>query len=241
MKFWKKLELKVTLLFTLISLISLMEVSGQSTHKQLRDADKAYKSGNYTQAEDNYRKTWIEKQNTKGGFNLGNSIYQQQDRYEEAVNQYESIAENAQDQSIKSKAYYNLGNAHFQNQAFDKSVDAYKKALRLDNQDEDIRKNLMTAMQRLQQQQQQMQQQQQQQQEEKEKEEEQEENQQQQQQQNQEQEQQPQQQEQESEETRDLNKEEAEQLLKIIEQEEQKVQEKLRKASASDKKPKKKW
>lgn len=218
-------------------------LQAQTAHKQLREADKAYKSGNYSKAEDNYRKTWVEKNNTKGGFNLGNTLYQQQDRYEEAVNQYESIAEAADNPDIQSKAYYNLGNAHFQQQAYDKSVEAYKQALRINSQDEDTRKNLMTAMQRLRQQQQQMQQQQQQQDQKEQDEEQEQDQQQQQQQQNQDaQQQKPQeQQEQTSEEPRDLNKEEAEQLLKIIEQEEQKVQEKLRKASSSDKKPKKKW
>ena len=218
-------------------------MDSQTTHKQLREADKAYKSGNYTQAEDNYRKTWVEKNNPKGGFNLGNSIYQQQDRYEEAVSQYSAIAEAGSNPEIKSKAYYNLGNAHFQQEEFDKSIEAYKKSLRINSQDEDTRKNLLTAMQRLRQQQQQ-QQQQKQQQDQKEENEQKEEQEEQQQQQQQQQDQQPQQEEpqpQQEEEPRDLNKAEAEQLLKIIEQEEQKVQEKLRKASGSDKKPKKKW
>lgn len=216
-------------------------VSAQSTHKNLRQGDKDYKSGNYSLAEDNYRKAWIEKQNDKGGFNLGNSIYQQQDRYEEAIKQYEALANASKDPALKSKALYNLGNAHYQQQEFDKSIDAYKNALRLNMQDEDIRKNLMLAMQKLQQQEQQQQQQQQKDEQDKEEnnEDQQQEQQQQQDQQQPQDQQEPKQQEQEQ--PRDLSKEEAEQLLKIIEQEEQKVQEKLRKASSSKKKPLKEW
>ena len=233
---------KLKILTWILAVGMTIPILSQTAHQNLRKGDGDYKSGNYSLAEDNYRKAWVDEKNDKGGFNLGNSIYQQTDRYEEAISQFDAIAKSTQDPAIKSKAFYNLGNAHYQNDAFDKSIEAYKKALKIDNEDLDVRKNLLKAMQQLRQQQQQQQQQQQDDKEDK-KDEEQKDQEEQQQKDQQQQEQKPedQQQEQQPEETRDLSKEEAEQLLKIIEQEEQKVQEKLRKASGSKKKPTKKW
>jgi tetratricopeptide (TPR) repeat protein len=214
------------------------QTTAQSVHKLKRIAEDQYDHGLYTEAEENYRKANAIEKEAQTSFNLGNSIYNQE-RYEEAVRQYEQTIERTSDKIDKANAYYNLGNAHFNNQAYDKSVDAYKESLKINPADLDTKKNLTMALRQLQLQEQQQKQQQEQ--EQQQEQDEKEENEEQQQQNQQQQEQQQDSEEQQPEPSRDLSREEAEELLRIIESEDQKVQQKLRKAASGSKKNEKDW
>ncbi|MEY3368686.1 MAG: hypothetical protein RI973_1841 [Bacteroidota bacterium] len=129
-------------------LLSSFRLGAQEAHSYLRKADKAYKSGNYAEAEINYRKALEQQPTTKGSYNLGNTTYRQQ-RYDEALKHYEAAAADAKDKDTKAKAYHNLGNAHFKAGNYEKSIEAYKNALRLNPQDQDTRQNLVNALRRL--------------------------------------------------------------------------------------------
>lgn len=220
---------------------------GQADYPWLRVGDELYKNHGYTDAETAYRKALEEKDKPSTAYNLGNTVYNQ-NRLPEAIQQYQKSIESASDTDLKAKAWYNIGNAHFQNKDFENSVKAYKESLKLHPEDEDAKKNLMLAMQQYQQQQQQKQQQQDQQQEEKQN---QENNNQQQQaeqdnndkqdekQPNTKQQQQEQQEQQQAPE--DLSNEEAREILKAMEREDQRVQEKLKKVNGKIAPPVKDW
>ena len=121
-------------------------------------------------------------------------------------------------------------------------MEAYKNSLRLNPNDMDTKKNLALTQRLIQmQQQQQKQQQQQQDQEQKEEQEQEEQQQQQEEQQQQNPQDQKEQQEHPQEQPKNLNKEEALELLKIMDDEEKKVQEKMKKAKGNGKKPEKDW
>ena len=217
-------------------------LNGQSAHKLLRQGDKAYKKESYQEAEENYRKSLDKANSVSGKFNLGNSLYNQE-RFEEAIEQYrESQSPNITDIE-KANALYNLGNAQLSAGQVEEAISSYKDALRLNNEDEDIARNLFLAKVMQQQQQEQQQQQQNQQNEEDQNQD-----------QSQEESDNNEQQQQESStvdnegaqntETptpQNLSKEDALKLLQVIENEEKNVQEKLRKMSGSKKKPKKDW
>lgn len=215
--------------------LSFFAAKGQSAHSFLRQADKNYKNENYQAAEENYRRAIEKKQDEKTNYNLGNAIYQQ-GRYDEAATKYENAAAANADKELKAKAFYNMGNALFQNKKTEESIAAYKKALLLNPNDLQTKRNLALAKRTLTQMQQQQQQQQKQEQDKQEEQQKNEEQQQQTQQQNQ---------QKESQETReqpqDLNKKEAEKLLEVMDREEQKVQEKLKKSKTGSYRPEKDW
>ncbi|MEM9885459.1 MAG: tetratricopeptide repeat protein [Bacteroidota bacterium] len=235
-----------------IGLLILGSSFAQSEHSLLRDGNTSYENEDYANAEENYRRALEKKNSGKATYNLGNSIYKQ-DRVDEAVIEYEKAVEKATNANLKSKAYHNLGNAHFKMQDYQNSVDAYKNALRLNPKDYETKYNLAQAQRQLRIQQQQQQQQQNQEQQEQNQDQQQAQNQDpdqdQQQQQNQGQQQQaaPEPQEEESnnappqEVAQDLSRKEAEELLRIAEEEEQKVQGKLRKGDNKKSKSKKDW
>ena len=243
--------MKKIIFVLMLSFISQWTFS-QTTHKLLRKGNKAYKEDNFAKAaEDYYKALAKDPSNIKGKFNLGNATYKNEG-YDEAVQHFSSAAEFAKDQQTKADAYYNLGNSLFkkaqaeEGKGLEKSVEAYKSSLRLNPTDLDTKKNLALTQRLIQMQQQEEQQQQQQEDQEEQEEQEQEEQEEQQEEQQDEQQQQDQQQEQDEEkksqeQPKDLNKEEALELLKIMDDEEKKVQEKMRKAKGNGKKPIKDW
>ena len=232
--------------FLLFFCLSGVAIVAQSAHQFLRDGNSAYEQKEYSEAAEKYYKALEKEPNSiKGKFNLGNAVYQK-DGYEEAIKHYSSATQIAPDDQTKADAFYNLGNAFFQQsktndskkeESLNKSIEAYKNALRLEHTDANSKKNLAIAQRNLRLIQQQKQPQQNQQQQEKKEEQ----NEEQPQQNQQGQEQQQQQENKESQQPKDLSKEEAMQLLQIMDDEEKKVQEKLRKAKATNKKVEKDW
>lgn len=218
--------------FSGVLLLPWYSVSAQSDYPWLRNADELYGMEAYDEAETMYRKALVEKPKPSTTYNLGNTIYRQ-NRMPEAVTQYQKAIESTQDPGLKADAWFNLGNAHFQNQSYDESIRAYKESLKLRPSDEDAKKNLMLAMQQLKQQQEKQQQQQDQQQPPPEQ---------------QEQDQQPQQppsnpdpQQAEPQHPENINEDEAREILKAVEREDQRVQEKLKKTNARKTPPVKDW
>jgi tetratricopeptide (TPR) repeat protein len=224
-------------------------INAQESHKWLRKGDSAYEEQNYSDAEVNYRRALEKESSTKGSYNLGNATYRQ-DRFEEAIKHYAQAAENAKDDPTKAKAYHNLGNAYFNNKKYQESIEAYKNALRLNPNDQGTKQNLANALRRLPPPQDQQQQQNQQQ---NNKNQQQKDDKQQppppQQQQDQPQKQDPNKprpdqgkpNEADEAQPEDMSKEEAAKLLEIMDQEEQNVQQKLRKAQSKSKRPTKDW
>ena len=156
--FYKFLINKKNLAVFIFILIKTTTFS-QTAHKMLREGDASYKKENYKTAEENYRKSLEAQASSKGNFNLGNAIFKQQ-RFDDAIKQYDGISNKSSDNSLKSSALYNKGNAHFWKKEYDKAVEAYKEALRLNPKDEDAKTNLAKAKRMLQEQQKQQQKQQ---------------------------------------------------------------------------------
>ena len=230
--------------FYYLTLLLLLSVCGmsQSSHDLLMEGDELYKKEQFNLAEEKYRKAKAKDKTGKASYNLGNSLTAQE-RYEEAANQFSNAAAMSDNPEVKSKALYNLGNTHFRNQKFKESVDAYKSALSVNQDDPQTKQNLMMAkkMLRVQEQQQQQQQQDQNKEEQDQQDQQDQQEQQQSEDQNQPKEEKEQPQSAEESEKKDLDKEDARKLLEIIDNEEKKVQEKLRKMKGNSSKPKKDW
>lgn len=151
-------------IFTTIILILLFGGSigwSQRGHQQLRKGDKAYNNRQYDQAAQHYSKAEEEQADFRSSYNLGNALMQQQ-KYEDAVREYDQAAEKTDDPDAKASIYHNLGNGMYAQEKYKESIDAYKKALTFRPSDQETLQNLMLAKKRLKQQQDQEKQQQQQ-------------------------------------------------------------------------------
>lgn len=149
---------KITILLFLNILLANVVVA-QQENPFIRQGNKQYTEGKYKEAEIDYRKALEKKPvSPKSSYNLGNSLYRQ-DNYEEAIRNFSDAGRMMKDSDVKGRAasMHNLGNALLKNEKLEESIEAYKQALRLNPKDEDTRYNLAYALNQQQQQQQQKQ------------------------------------------------------------------------------------
>ena len=219
-----------------IYIISLLLLGGiVSVHAQqktdrdyLRSGNKLYNDSLFIKAEVDYRKALdINPKSTDAMFNLGNALLMQQ-KVKEAMEQYESVSKVEKDKSKLAEIYHNMGVILQSAKQYPQCIEAYKESLRNNPKDDETRYNLALAQKLLkdQQQNQQNQDQQQQQQQDQKKQQQQEKNQDQQ---EQDQKDQQQQQQQQQQNKNEMSKENAQQLLNAVMQDEKNVQDKVKK------------
>ena len=211
---------------------SLLLLGGISVHAQqktdrdyLRSGNKLYNDSLFIKAEVDYRKALdINPKSMDAMFNLGNALLMQQ-KVKEAMEQYESVSKVEKDKSKLAEIYHNMGVILQSAKQYPQCIEAYKESLRNNPKDDETRYNLALAQKMLKDQQQNQQNQDQQQQQQEQKEDKQEQNQDQQEQDQKNQQQQQQQQQNKNE----MSKENAQQLLNAVMQDEKNVQDKVKK------------
>ncbi|MDA0714413.1 MAG: tetratricopeptide repeat protein [Bacteroidetes bacterium] len=156
----------ITPLFCALALLVSMGLRAQKEKSLLREGNGAYESNDLASATLRYQEALsIAPSYGKASYNLGSSLYRLQ-QLGEAAKQYEIAAADAIDKGSKSDAFHNLGNCFLNTaialkanpvppsdttdtpdpqQLLGASIEAYKKALRLDPKDEETRYNLAYA------------------------------------------------------------------------------------------------
>jgi Ca-activated chloride channel family protein len=150
----KKAKIKnVAALFFFMS-FSLSSFS-QNTKEAIIKGNKAYKEKNYSAAENAYQDALKNSDtNATASYNLGNALYKKNNS-EEAVKSYDNAITATKDNVIKQKAFYNKGVALQAAKKLPECISAYENALMLNPNDEDARQNLQRALKEQQKQQQQ--------------------------------------------------------------------------------------
>ena len=190
----------------------------------LRSGNKLYNDSLFIKAEVDYRKALeLNPKSTDAMFNLANALLMQQ-KAKEAMEQYESVSKIEKDKEKLAQIYHNMGVILQSSKQLPQCIEAYKESLRNNPKDDETRYNLALAQKQLKDQQQNQQNQDQQQQQQEQKEDKQDQNKDQQEQ-NQDQQQQLQQQQNKNE----MSKENAQQLLNAVMQDEKNVQDKVKK------------
>jgi tetratricopeptide (TPR) repeat protein len=209
-------------LIVILTVAFFSKAFSQQENQEIRRGNREYKDENFSEAELNYREALESNpQNIKALYNLANSLYKQ-GRYDEAANILEGLTGMELSDSQRADILHNLGNANIGNQKIEEGIEAYKNSLRLRPEDMDTRHNLAYAMRLLQEQEQQQQEQNQ----DQEQDENEDKDDQQPQPQDQEQEQDDQQQERQPRPDQ-ISPQDAERILDAMNQQEQKVQEKI--------------
>lgn len=102
--------------------------------RHVREGNSLYERQRFADAEKSYRKA-LQKDSlsVEGAFNLGDTHYAT-GNFAAAEEQFRKVAERTEGVSDKQKAdaYYNLGNAQFQQQKLQEALESYKQSLRLD-------------------------------------------------------------------------------------------------------------
>jgi len=152
----KKLKIKKVVALLICMSFSFSSFS-QDTKSDIILGNKAYKENNYNAAEKSYQDALKNSDSgVTASYNLGNVLYRKNNT-EEAVKSYDNAIANTKDNSVKQKAFYNKGVALQAAKKLPESISAYKDALILDPKDEDARQNLQRALKQQEKQQQQQQ------------------------------------------------------------------------------------
>ncbi len=234
-----------------VLLASTFTLQAQNERKVNRQGVKSYEHGDFSEAEVKFRMAEdINQESFEAEYNTGAALYKQE-KYEESFEQYESLADKAEDPLALANVWHNIGNSLLESEKYAESIEAYKNSLRRNPSDQDSKYNLAYAREKLQEQQNQKNQEQQdkenqEQQDQENQDQEDQENQEQQDQQNQDQQDQQNQDQQEQEQEAkplEISREDAERMLEAIQQQEKDVKEKVdkKKAAAAKVKTEKDW
>ena len=148
---------------TILFILTVLSAYSQKVpeRSEIRKGNSLYKKNNYNDAETEYRKALKKNpESTSAKYNLANSIYRQE-QYEIADSLYKSLIKNSIDSTRPPQTYHNLGNSMLKQAIKDKeeqgqhvqanqeklkeSIEAYKKALKVNPNDMETKSNLAYA------------------------------------------------------------------------------------------------
>ena len=129
--------------------IFLLLVFGNMAQAQvtryLNDGNKLYGQQKYKEATADYAKAVAKNPTyTPGLFNLGSSLYQEK-KFDSSRKVMEATAKISNDKGSKAAANYNIGNTYMSQQKWEDAINAYKHTLRNNPQDVDAKYNLSYA------------------------------------------------------------------------------------------------
>lgn len=121
----------------------------------IRNGNKFYDEKRYADAEVEYKKAISENPNSQiGNYNLALSLIKQSggtnvegenNPLKDASELLSSVAQGSKNPELRSKAFYNLGNLAYNQQQYAQSIEMYKNALRENPEDNQARENLRLA------------------------------------------------------------------------------------------------
>ena len=129
-----------------ILLITIPAIATAQKHKQyIRQGNKEYSRNNYEQSEIEYRRALDENPGSgKAIFNLGDALYRK-GKFEEAGVEFDKYSAVNQEKLSQAAAHFNRGNSFLQAGELEKSIDAYKSSLMADPSNHQAKYNLAYA------------------------------------------------------------------------------------------------
>ena len=129
------------ILLTLFLLVSLLSFS-QTDRDYIRSGKKAFRKGNYAQAEVEYKKSLsVNPENTQALYNMGCALMMQK-KNTDAVKYFQKSGDKESNKLRKSKSYHNIGVICQASKMYDNAIEAYSEALRSNPSDNETRYNL---------------------------------------------------------------------------------------------------
>ena len=147
--------LKSKYILFVVLLLSAAAVSAQKAERDyIRKGNRLFNDRIFVDAEVNYRKALeVNPKSSVSMYNLGNTLSQQQ-KFQDAMEQYVAAGNIEKDKMKLAHIYHNMGVLFQAGKDYAKAVDAYKMSLRNNPTDDETRYNLALAQKMLKDQQQ---------------------------------------------------------------------------------------
>lgn len=124
-----------------------MHAIAQNDNALIHTGNAAYEKMEYDKAITNYQQAALKNPaNATAQYNLGNALYKNK-KTDEAVQAFDEALSKASSNEDRSKTYYNKGVVLQNNKKLPECIEAYKNALKLKPRDDDARQNLQKALQ----------------------------------------------------------------------------------------------
>lgn len=145
----------------------------QKDAQQVYEGNQYYFGGKITESSAKYAKALeLNPTNRKANFNLGNALYKSalmvkdgrlpvptgsnirpdslaKMMFDQAAQNFAVVANSISNKDTLHQAWHNIGNCYLQKKEYQQAVDAYKKALKMNPKDEETRYNLAYALKNL--------------------------------------------------------------------------------------------
>jgi tetratricopeptide (TPR) repeat protein len=133
-------------IFSILLLLIFSERIIAQDNKNIQDGNNYYRQQQYNKAEDEYQKVLQNSpHNTTAKFNLSDALVRQ-DKVEEADKLLTELNVGGNDAGLRSKAAYNQGVILTSQKKLEESIELYKESLRLNPNDLEARENLQKAL-----------------------------------------------------------------------------------------------
>ncbi len=195
----------------LLLIINVQYASAQDAHSLINKGNEAYRAQQYQKAAQAYKEALEKTPDNVTASFNLGNALFKEKKFEEAAKIFEDAIKQTEDKKMQSELYYNNGVSFTQQKKLDESIASYKQSLRINPSDTLARENLQRALNEKKQQQQKQDQQ------------------------KQEKENKPQ------PKRNKLNQQQVQQLLKALEEQEKKLQDKTMKKQQSSTQPEKDW
>jgi len=144
-KSFKKSKSTAIRVCLLIAVLLSGGAANAQINRYLNQGNQLYDQQKYKEAAADYAKALArDPNNTAGLFNLGNSFYQEK-QYDSSRKIMEATAKMTKDKRGQSAANYNIGNTYMAQQKWEDAINSYKETLRKNPQDPDAKYNLSYA------------------------------------------------------------------------------------------------
>ena len=121
------------------------KVDPKAERNSIRKGNDLFEDKKYTEAEIEYRKALDANPSSEiATYNLGAALYKQE-KWNDSRNEYKKIVQASTDTMRTAHAWHNLGNISFQEKNYAQSIEEYKNALRRNPKDDETRYNLRLA------------------------------------------------------------------------------------------------
>ena len=136
----------VKILITMIAAVVIsLPSAAQQERKFIRGGNDLFNKQDFEKAEVEYRKALdTEVKSYEGAFNLGDALYKQK-KFDEALQQFQSLAQTEKDKEKLGELYHNIGNTLLAMNKLYESIEAYKQSLRNRPNSQETKYNLAFA------------------------------------------------------------------------------------------------
>ncbi len=130
----------------ILSIFISFQSIGQKANQHIQKGNDSYKKKQFDKAQAEYAKALkADNKNSIASFNSGNALHKM-DKPDDAAKAYDMAASNTKDVNVKANALNNQGLALIKQKKLPEAIEAFKQSLRLYSFDKEVRENLQKAL-----------------------------------------------------------------------------------------------